>query len=262
MASNTALDQMSEDKSGYIYLLITREFVNSGQSIYKIGRTAQKPYWQRFSQYPKDSIVILSIKVDDHIQTESVIKQKLKQTTGVKQKIEIGEEYFEGNINLIRKICCDICLANDLSVNPSNNANMEIIEEKCHYMDFIDNYMESIKNPYYEIDYAKIYQLTKYWCQNEKKIKCPQKIDIEMYVKKKSDDLKNFIYSDFIDQCLSESEYDSIKFEKTYQLFKMWWEENFGGNLPVRKEMKENLEAELGIYQVGSGWCGYKLNTM
>ncbi len=39
----------------YIYLIQEREFINSKQPIYKIGRTKQNNY-KRFEQYPKGII--------------------------------------------------------------------------------------------------------------------------------------------------------------------------------------------------------------
>ena len=47
-----------------IYLLQEREFINSNENIYKIGRTKQANI-QRFNQYPKGSKLLLHIVCDD-----------------------------------------------------------------------------------------------------------------------------------------------------------------------------------------------------
>ena len=41
----------------YVYLFHTREFFNSNQPIYKIGKTT-KPNFTRFSNYPKGSVML------------------------------------------------------------------------------------------------------------------------------------------------------------------------------------------------------------
>ena len=95
--------------SGYIYVLITREFINSKQRIYKIGRTNQNPPWKRFKQYPIGSQVILLRMVNDSINMEKQIKHKLKTLKEIKHRIDIGEEYFEGDINHIISISNNLC---------------------------------------------------------------------------------------------------------------------------------------------------------
>ena len=78
----------------YIYLIQLREFVNSNQNIYKIGRTKQSNT-KRFNTYPKNSKLFLLISVQDCIRIEKLIITyfKLKYI----QRKDIGNEYFEGD---------------------------------------------------------------------------------------------------------------------------------------------------------------------
>ena len=92
--------------NNYFYLIIEREFIKTGESIYKIGRTAQDPPMNRFSGYPKDSHIFLVIEANDG--TERAIKKQLKLTPGIIQRRDIGVEYFEGDIKLIKQICLSI----------------------------------------------------------------------------------------------------------------------------------------------------------
>ena len=77
-----------------IYLIIEREFVNSGKNIYKIGRTNQ-PFPRRYSQYPNDSHMILHMACNNCVKLEKIIKKKFKKKFNHRK--DIGEEYFEGS---------------------------------------------------------------------------------------------------------------------------------------------------------------------
>lgn len=90
----------------YIYLLMEREFIKTGEPIYKIGQTNQDPPWKRFQQYPKNSRLILLIMANKA--AEDVIKKELKSTAGIKQRKDIGLEYFEGDVKVIRQICLSV----------------------------------------------------------------------------------------------------------------------------------------------------------
>ena len=78
-----------------IYLLHTREFINSKQPIYKIGRSSNMN--TRLSQYPKGSNILCSIKCENSNLCE---KELIKLFTKLfKIRKEYGNEYFEGNHN-------------------------------------------------------------------------------------------------------------------------------------------------------------------
>ena len=80
----------------YVYLLHEREFLNSGRPLYKIGRTSQSPN-DRFDDYPKGSCVVFYLRVPDSKATEKAIKAAFKLK--FKQDRDIGQEYFEGDVN-------------------------------------------------------------------------------------------------------------------------------------------------------------------
>jgi len=80
----------------YVYLLHEREFLNSGRQLYKIGRTSQSPN-DRFDDYPKGSCVVFYLRVPDSKATEKAIKAAFKLK--FKQDRDIGQEYFEGDVN-------------------------------------------------------------------------------------------------------------------------------------------------------------------
>ncbi len=83
------------------YLLREREFLKSNEPIYKIGRTDQK-FLTRMSGYPKGSEVIFNSLVANCFVLETNIKKIFKQL--FIHRIDIGNEYFEGNVNEMLEI--------------------------------------------------------------------------------------------------------------------------------------------------------------
>ena len=92
-------------KTNYIYLIVLREFIKSGENIYKIGRTSQENY-KRFYQYPKNSILLFHMICSPDIklcELEKKILYKFEQKYILRN--DIGREYFEGNyMNMIDDI--------------------------------------------------------------------------------------------------------------------------------------------------------------
>lgn len=78
----------------YIYLLIEREFINSGEHIYKIGKTTQDPI-KRFNQYPKGSKLILIVHVSDCHENEKKIIDLFDNN--FERCPNIGREYYKSN---------------------------------------------------------------------------------------------------------------------------------------------------------------------
>ena len=79
---------------GYIYLIREREFVNTHQNIFKIGRTDAYDVRSRLKSYPSESEVIFFIKVDF---SKEVEKRLLKQfDLYFENKSIIGREYYYG----------------------------------------------------------------------------------------------------------------------------------------------------------------------
>lgn len=86
---------------GYLYIVWLREFVNSQQPVYKIGRS--KDISSRFKDYPKDSKLLYCVFTTDIVEKESKLIQVLKnENSGVTQQTKYGTEYFLGDYNVIR----------------------------------------------------------------------------------------------------------------------------------------------------------------
>jgi hypothetical protein len=84
--------------SEYIYCLIEREFIKTGENVFKIGRTNQDNY-DRFKQYPKGSKLIYQCMCVNSKEAEKDIIKKSKEK--LKLRKDIGNEYFEGDINVL-----------------------------------------------------------------------------------------------------------------------------------------------------------------
>lgn len=78
----------------HIYLLQEREFINTGQKIYKPGRTKQEDN-NRFKGYPKGSNILVLLTCSNCEMFERMIKILFKKK--YKQCTEIGTEYFKGD---------------------------------------------------------------------------------------------------------------------------------------------------------------------
>ena len=89
-------------KLQYIYLIQLREFMKSGEPIFKVGRTHQENF-KRFYQYPKGSIILFQIICKDCNKIENKIIIHFKEKYIFRK--DIGNEYFEGNfINMMDDI--------------------------------------------------------------------------------------------------------------------------------------------------------------
>jgi hypothetical protein len=111
------------NENHYVYLLQTREFINSNQNIYKVGRT-KKENLKRFEQYPKGSMLLLQIKCIDCINIENIILKLFREN--FEQKKDIGNEYFQGNYKSMIDIIYNIVKNesdNDTSEQPEKSDN-------------------------------------------------------------------------------------------------------------------------------------------
>ena len=93
-----------------VYLLIEREFLKSECPIYKIGRSSQEND-NRIKQYPKGSQLICFIKVVDSKFMENEMMHLFKHK--YIQRKDIGSEYFEGNLVMMRKDMFDMVIEYD-----------------------------------------------------------------------------------------------------------------------------------------------------
>lgn len=123
-----------------VYLMIEREFIESNQNVYKIGRT-RFPSLKRFNAYPKKSKLLLHIYVDDSLSVETTIKNRFKEL--FKWRPDIGYEYFEGDRDEMIDELLSISrttFKNKLKImqtSSSNNSQMEQIVE--HPISFAEN---------------------------------------------------------------------------------------------------------------------------
>jgi hypothetical protein len=83
------------DVPGYIYMLMTREFINSGESVVKVGRTGD--IHDRIKGYPKGSAILFCCFAHDTVRTEALLLAHM--AVGFKKRGDLGREYFEGKLN-------------------------------------------------------------------------------------------------------------------------------------------------------------------
>jgi len=89
---------------GFLYIIKEREFINTGSNVYKIGRT-EMTMKERFSGYSKGSQVLHFIEIDvDTRVAEAKWIVLLKQNENIRQCVEYGTEYFEGEFDDIKKL--------------------------------------------------------------------------------------------------------------------------------------------------------------
>ena len=119
----------------YVYLLHEREFLNSGRQLYKIGRTSQSPN-DRFDGYPKGSHVVFYLCVPDSKATEKAIKAAFK--IKFKQDRDIGQEYFEGDVNDMIQSLFFIATKMDSVVDENEKLKLSLAETEKKWSDARD----------------------------------------------------------------------------------------------------------------------------
>ena len=117
----------------YVYLLQTREFFNSKQPVYKIGRT-KKHNLTRFSQYTLGSVLLFQSSCRDCYKLEREIITLFKQK--YIHKHLIGRESFEGDVDEMVRDLCDIIKyereTRVLIVNNIESTQEVVVEEIRH----------------------------------------------------------------------------------------------------------------------------------
>lgn len=103
MVNLQIVDKNTNISPNYVYILREREFIKTGENIYKIGKT-KKDYLARFTKYPKGSNLLLFMPCINCDQLETVIINLFIDK--YKQRKDIGKEYFEGDF---KKMARDIC---------------------------------------------------------------------------------------------------------------------------------------------------------
>ena len=93
-------DDVEEKPIEYVYIIQEREFIKEGRPLYKIGRTRQEPN-KRCTSYPKGSSLHMMMSVPNCQEAEKAIKTLFKKK--YKNDSSIGVEYFEGNVEEMKK---------------------------------------------------------------------------------------------------------------------------------------------------------------
>lgn len=91
-------------KDGYIYVIITREFLVKAESVGKVGYTDD--IIERFHAYPKGSKLLYNRFVHDAKGTETFVLQAMRDMF-IHRK-DLGREYFEGSLDGIVKAVNDV----------------------------------------------------------------------------------------------------------------------------------------------------------
>ena len=128
---------MEKQKPNYIYLLQEPRFIQTNEFVYKVGKTKQENL-TRFNQYPKGSVLLLQT-VCSNCDLMEVNIIKLFKTKYIRRK-DIGNEYFEGNLNDMKEDINNYLKTQDEyfegNFNDINNylkTQDEHFCEKCNY---------------------------------------------------------------------------------------------------------------------------------
>ena len=126
------------DNPQYTYIIQEREFVNSKEPVYKIGKTKQQNQ-KRFSSYPKGSVLIQQFYCYD---CDNIEKQIITLfNTKYKKRPEYGNEYYEGNFeDMIEDINCFIMK------EKNDNKNLKVSNDLLNEItgDFITDLFKEI----------------------------------------------------------------------------------------------------------------------
>lgn len=128
----------------FVYVLQEREFVKTKENIFKAGRT--KDQYQRLQSYPNGSILLLLLYVVNEFEAEREVLKELGKH--FKCRRDIGNEYFEGNIDDIIE-----CIYKVVEMN--NN--------KCFSQNTISRFLDTKKyqSPNYDTMYTDFTQWLK-----------------------------------------------------------------------------------------------------
>jgi hypothetical protein len=100
------------DENHFVYMIQEREFLKSGESVYKIGKTTQQPN-SRLAGYPKGSRVIYYLDVSFsgcHYMEKQLIQEFDRLYI---QRADIGRESYEGDLEKMKATFLRIVTATD-----------------------------------------------------------------------------------------------------------------------------------------------------
>ena len=109
LSYNVLKESQESQESHHLYCLIEREFIKSGEKIYKVGKSVHLS--QRMNSYPKGSVIISIFKVNDCHMTEKLLLKRLDQELSFRNAREIGREYYEADLTSLLKIFIEVCMS-------------------------------------------------------------------------------------------------------------------------------------------------------
>lgn len=169
-----------------MYLVKEREFTKTNENIIKVGYSNQENL-KRFTQYPKDSVLLCQVFTENGKLCESKILDEFK--IKFKHRKDIGNEYFEGDYTHMRQIINDIVhkvesenknISKNI-VDELENKIKELEELQNKYQLLIKEY-EELKNKQKEFDKYKLFYIKNNGTDT---------------FKTQEDILKNFIYDNY-----------------------------------------------------------------
>lgn len=93
----TCLYNFNGKHPGHIYIIKEREFINTNEPVYKIGKTQNIKY--RMPSYPKGSRVYVMYFTDDIHSMEKELIQTFDRQ--FKKRTDIGNEYYETKEDIV-----------------------------------------------------------------------------------------------------------------------------------------------------------------
>jgi len=112
-------EKTAQKRKGWLYLVQEREFVRTGETIYKVGQTVE--IGKRLVKYPAGSIpyLVLHTGGNNHVEMEKSILQQFRKM--FVSRTDIGLEYFEGDVGQMIEIIMDMQrVSNSFTPQPMN----------------------------------------------------------------------------------------------------------------------------------------------
>lgn len=94
--------------AGHIYILSEREFINSGQNVYKIGMTEN--IVKRMRKLRKGKQLLLAIYTNNVRCVENYIFDKF--AADFRARPDYGHGYFQGDVKAMMKALCHYVITN------------------------------------------------------------------------------------------------------------------------------------------------------
>ena len=139
---------MTKVVTQYVYLLQTREFLNSKEPVYKIGRSKQDNY-ARFSQYGLGSVLLFQSSCYDSVKLE---KEIIDLFNDKYERIKIlGNEWFRGDADEMKADFCDIIKNSITTRKIRNNDTISILDafvEVCLQQEMLQCLLEECTQQY------------------------------------------------------------------------------------------------------------------